>query len=272
MITYLLVTSQGHWPCMVPPGTLAHCRWCLEPWLQILIQVLRAYWCWCQQPGLVGCSKASPLCQGSLRHGCLPLFGQLWKWSQPRPPRECTSPHCPPDRGQCAAERQKREKKAGWVQTLAQIMIHWKHWGRAVKEHHFTKTVKETDCASKSKFMSLQRSAKHQVMRKIKGSYFQSVSRINEAKSLINNAFSQCNYAAMIALQHHGPVAIQAWLKNRLLWEIGVFLKLAKTRLWKPEMNTQQFWNAFTWQQRSLTIWLSARLQNITQPAKEHLC
>lgn len=43
---------------------------------------------------------------------------------------------------------------------MAQIMIHGKHWGRAVNEHYFTKIVKESDCASKSKFMSLKRSAK----------------------------------------------------------------------------------------------------------------
>lgn len=43
---------------------------------------------------------------------------------------------------------------------MAQIMIHGKHWGRAVNEHYFTRIVKETDCASKSKFMSLKGSAK----------------------------------------------------------------------------------------------------------------
>lgn len=111
MITYLLVTSREHWLYMVLPGTWAHCRWYLGPWLQILIQVLGACWCWCQQPGRAGCSKASPPYQDFLRHGCPPLFGQLWKWSQPLLLRECTSLHCPPYRGQCVAARQNRKKK-----------------------------------------------------------------------------------------------------------------------------------------------------------------
>lgn len=146
MITYLQGTSQGRWPCMAPPGTWAHCRWCLEPWLQTLTQALRACWFGCQQLVRVGCSKASPPCQGSLRHGCPLLFGQLWKWSLPRLQRGCTSPHCPPYRGRCAAKRQKRGKKTSWLQTLAQIMIHGERWGSAVNEHHITKIVKETDC------------------------------------------------------------------------------------------------------------------------------
>lgn len=95
---------------MVPPGTLARCHWCLEPWLRIPIRALRVYWCWCQQLEHAGCSKASPPCRGSLRRGCPLLFGRLWKWSQPRPRRECTSPHCPPYQGQCAAGRQKRSR------------------------------------------------------------------------------------------------------------------------------------------------------------------
>lgn len=95
---------------MVPPGTLARCHWCPEPWLQTPILALRVYWCWCQQLEHAGCSKASPPCRGSLRHGCPRLFGQLWKWSQPHPQKGCTSPHCPPYQGQCAAERQKRSR------------------------------------------------------------------------------------------------------------------------------------------------------------------
>lgn len=95
---------------MVPPGTLARCHWCLEPWLRIPIRALRVYWCWCQQLEHAGCSKASPPCRGSLRRGCPLLFGRSWKWSRPRPRRECTSPHCPPYQGQCAAGRQKRSR------------------------------------------------------------------------------------------------------------------------------------------------------------------
>lgn len=88
---------------------------------------------------------------------------------------------------------------------MAQITIHGKRRGRAVDHDWFTETGKETDCASKSKFMW-----NPHVMRKIKRLYFPSVSQINEAKSLINNVFSPCNYAAVIATQHCAPVSVQA--------------------------------------------------------------
>lgn len=111
-------------------------------------------------------------------------------------------------------------------------------------------------------------------MRKIKWWYFQNVSQINEAKSLINNVFSPCNYAAVITLRHRGPISIQAWLKN-LTWDrsfsqsgIG---QTVKTR-GKYSFSTRRIFNTFTWQRRSMTRWLSAQLQNITTPAREHLC
>lgn len=43
------------------------------------------------------------------------------------------------------------------MQTLAQITIHGKRRGRAVDHDWFTETVKESDCASKSKFTSLEK-------------------------------------------------------------------------------------------------------------------
>lgn len=107
-------------------------------------------------------------------------------------------------------------------------------------------------------------------MRKIKWSYFQNVSQINEAKTLINNVFSLCNYAAVITL---GPISIQAWLKNRVLCEIGSFSQggMDQTVKTRSKHSKRTFSNTFTWQQRSLTIWLSAQLQNITTPEPENI-
>lgn len=58
-------------------------------------------------------------------------------------------------------------------------------------------------------------------MRKIKWSCFQNISQINEAKSLRNNVFSQCNYAAVITLQHHGSIPNHEWRKIFLLYKTG---------------------------------------------------
>lgn len=176
--SYRLVTSQERWLRTVLPRTLAHCHWYLELWLQIQTRAPGGCWCQCPQPGHAGCSKASPPCPDSLRHGCPLSFGQSWKWSQHHPLRGCTLPNCPPYRGQCGAARKRRKREVEGR--------HWSIYGfsKNIKKELSKSSQREwrrADCTSNSKVIALQRSEKHNIRRKIQWFCNRNILWINKA-------------------------------------------------------------------------------------------